>query len=528
MTATERKEKPLFELLFAPFSLKGRSSRQENRDSCGANTSFLPKTTALSAKVQTFCRFFTNSEAKNRNCGTKTPKFSAFSGTEWLKRLTFDLDRPVFLRNRSIFLRNCPTKSQKDSLFWQKSLPFLQKSLCFCRNNLIMSHNRFTYWQGSFCFWLSVCSFLLAPDASGAAREPKAPSPRQLEQSIQRGVGFLLKDQNKDGSWGSATKTKDLNIFAPIPGSHQAFRAACTALAISALIEAGATNKNSAQPALGRAENWLLKNLPRVRRADGVAIYNVWAHGYGIQALVRMHRRAAGDADRQEEIRKLILLQMDLLRRYESVDGGWGYYDFRYQAAQPSSDSISFVNATVLIAFHEAAEIGVHAPTNLVRRAIAATRRQRNSDFTYQYGEYLKWRPVMPVNRAGGSLGRSQACNVALRHWGDTNVTDTVMLTWLQKLIDRNGWLSIGRKRPIPHESWFQVAGYFFYYGHYYAALCVEELGPDKAGKYKAPLAAIITGLQEKDGSWFDFPFYDYHQPYGTAFALMTLVRCRP
>jgi hypothetical protein len=34
--------------------------------------------------------------------------------------------------------------------------------------------------------------------------------------------------------------------------------------------------------------------------------------------------------------------------------------------------------------------------------------------------------------------------------------------------------------------------------------------------------------VQEKDGSWWDFPLYNYHQQYGTAFALMTLGRCRP
>ena len=154
--------------------------------------------------------------------------------------------------------------------------------------------------------------------------------------------------------------------------------------------------------------------------------------------------------------------------------------------------------------------------------------RQRKKDFTYDYGEYLKYRPMMPINRPGGSLGRSQACNLALRVWGDTNVTDTVMTNWLEKLIDRNEWLSFGRKRPIPHESWFQVAGYFFYYGHYYAALCIEYLGPEKAEQFKPRIATIITHLQEKDGSWFDFPFYNYHQQYGTAFALMTLAKCRP
>ncbi|MEY2411016.1 MAG: hypothetical protein QOF48_3686 [Verrucomicrobiota bacterium] len=369
---------------------------------------------------------------------------------------------------------------------------------------------------------------LQAATAAERARDLKPPSQAQIEKSIERGVGYLLKAQNKDGSWGSATLTKDLNIFASVPGSHQAFRAAVTSLGISALIETGAADTNAITGlALQRAETWLLKNLPHVRRADGVAIYNVWAHGYGIHALVHMYRRETKNKTRRDEIRKLILLQMDLLRRYESVDGGWGYYDFRFQTAHPSSDSISFVNATVLLAFHEAQDAGIEPPTNIVRRAIAATLRQRKNDFTYEYGEYLKYRPMMPINRPGGSLGRSQACNLALRAWGDTNVTDTVMTNWLQKLIDRNEWLSFGRKRPVPHESWFQVAGYFFYYGHYYAALCVEKVGLEKAGRFQGHLAAIITSLQEKDGSWFDFPFYNYHQPYGTSFALMTLARCR-
>jgi hypothetical protein len=40
-------------------------------------------------------------------------------------------------------------------------------------------------------------------------------------------------------------------------------------------------------------------------------------------------------------------------------------------------------------------------------------------------------------------------------------------------------------------------------------------------------LAHVLLRLQEKDGSWWDFPLYDYHQQYGTAFALMSLARCR-
>jgi hypothetical protein len=148
-------------------------------------------------------------------------------------------------------------------------------------------------------------------------------------------------------------------------------------------------------------------------------------------------------------------------------------------------------------------------------------------DFTYLYGEYLKWYPMMPINRPGGSLGRSQACNLALRLWGDKRISDDVLSAWLDRLITRNGWLSMGRKRPIPHESYFQVAGYFYYFGHYYAALCIGQLKLDERPFYQDHLAHILMDLQEQDGSWWDYPLYNYHQQWGTAFTLMALEHCR-
>ena len=352
------------------------------------------------------------------------------------------------------------------------------------------------------------------------------PEPEVLDRAINRGVEFLLERQNKDGSWGSARNTKGLNIYAPVPGAHHGFRAAVTSLCISALIEVDSKDAGAVE-ALQRGENWLIEFLPRVRRATPVAIYNTWAHAYAIQALVRMHERRPDDKQRQKKIKDLIELQLDLLGRYECVDGGWCYYDFNIGSKQPAGSSISFVSATVLVAMHEAAEIGVEIPQRLIDRAKASILRQRNPDYAYCYGEYLKYKPRLGINRPGGSLGRSQACNLAMRLWGDETVTDEVIDAWLNRLIARNGWLSIGRKRPIPHESWFQVAGYFYYYGHYYAALCVEQLEPEQRPAHQDQLAQVLLPLQEKDGSWWDYPFYDYHQQYGTAFALLTLVRCR-
>lgn len=359
------------------------------------------------------------------------------------------------------------------------------------------------------------------------AKDVPTPAAETIESAITRGVDFLLADQNKDGSWGSAQRTKDLNIYAPVPGAHRGFRAAVTAMCISALIESGDT-RTPVQSSIDRAETWLLENLPKVRRASADAIYNVWAHGYGISACVRLLARHPNDEAKKKELTDLVLNQYDYLSRYESVDGGWGYYDFRAGAKRPATDSTSFVNAMVLIAFYEAKQAGLPvAPEKVIERARVSLKRQLKPDYSYLYGEYLKMSPMHPVNRPGGSLGRSQACNLALRLWGDKQMTDKVLTVWLDRLFARNLWLDIGRKRPIPHESWFSVAGYFYYYGHFYASMCIQELPAAERPRLQAHLATLLLKLQEKDGSWWDYPLYNYHQQYGTAYAVMSLVRCR-
>ena len=370
---------------------------------------------------------------------------------------------------------------------------------------------------------------LAPPEAAVTGPKPKAiepPAARDIEQAIHRGIAFLLKRQNKDGSWGSANITRPGEIDSPVPGAHHAFKAAVTSMCISALIEVGGDSEEVTR-ALDRGEAWLFEHLPHVRRATPDAFYNVWAHAYSIQALTRMLGCKPGDAERQKQIRALIDNQIDRLNRYEVVDGGWAYYDFDYHTQKPGGSSIGFVTAAVLVALHDAKLAGVDVPKRLVDRGTASILRQRKPDFSMEYGEYLKYQPQRLINRPSGSSGRSQACNIAMRLWGDRLVTNEVLKTWLDRLFARNLWLDMGRKRPIPHEAWCQVAAYFFYFGHYYAAECIELLPQADRPPYQDQLAHVLLAVQEKDGSWWDFPMYNYHQQYGTAFALMSLGRTR-
>jgi len=367
------------------------------------------------------------------------------------------------------------------------------------------------------------------------------PTAAELRRAIERGVDFLLETQFPHGGWGSIASKKVYRIYAPIPGAHLAFRTAVTSLALLALLESRdqftGERRQRIEASLDQGQAWLLTHAGHLRRAapDGMAdqlgytLYNVWGHAYAIQALAGLHARAAGTQNKalRKELIELMAYQARHLASCATINGGWTYYDSLARTKRPSDSSMSFVTATVLIALQQAKPLGVEIPEKRTRQAVAALKRQRLPDFSYLYGEYLKNHPRMGINRPAGSLGRSQACNLALRLAGDRQVTDAVLTTWLNRLFARNGWLSMGRKGQKPHESYFMIAGYFYYYGHYYAAQCIEQLPADQRPYFQDHLAHILLPLQEKDGSWWDFPLYNYHQQYGTAMAVSALVRCQ-
>ena len=378
--------------------------------------------------------------------------------------------------------------------------------------------------------------------------EPKPitpPTQEAIRKSLERGIDHLLDSQRKNGAWGSAATSRYYQITAPVPGAHQAFRAAVSGLAVQALIESEdafqGERREKISSAIQRGQQWLLEHSNKLRRAEPdvwgqwpgakfFTLYNVWGHSYVIQAAVKLHQRAEGNSKLQSELKQLVEYHVDRLERCSYINGGWGYYDMVARTKIPSGSPIGFTTATVLIALKDAATLGVEFPEKLTKRALASILRQRNPDFSYAYGEYLRMYPRYGINRPAGSLGRSQSCNLAMRLYGDQLVTEDVLRTWLKRLIARNGWLSMSRKRHIPgqspHFADFGVAGYFFYYGHYYAALCMQQLPEDEHAYYQGHLANILLPLQEKDGSWWDFLLYDYHKAAGTSMAVSTLIRC--
>ena len=349
----------------------------------------------------------------------------------------------------------------------------------------------------------------------------------ELETSIKRGVDYLVSKQNKDGSWGGPTRTKGLNIYAPVPDSHLAFRTGASTLALSGLLDSK-DRRPEVVTAIDKAEAWLFEKLPKLRHLDPTTTYNVWGHAYGLRAIADLYVYRTGDETKLSLLKQLAAKQIEMLIKTEDVNGGWGYLDFDNHTAHFSGIPTSFTTATVLLGMKDAQEtFGLLIPEREIKRGLVSINKQRTPDWSFVYSYDHRYRPRYGINRPAGSLGRSQVCMAAMRKFGDERITDRLIEHWLHRLFLREGWFDIGRKRPIPHETHFSISGYFYYYGFYYATECLQMLPDDRQKNYIPHLARHILSKQEKDGSWWDYPLYDYHQPYGTGYALTTLSRLR-
>jgi hypothetical protein len=383
---------------------------------------------------------------------------------------------------------------------------------------------------------VALTSALVARAAEPAAAKPAAVATRpttgpaespaehkaRVQTAIDRGVEFLKKSQNKDGSWGTGTETRGFEVYSMVPGSHDAFRVATTALCVMALREAGEKEAHD------KGVEYLVTK-GEARRDDGPLLYNTWAHTYAVQALAQeMMAKSPGASAPDPRLKTAIEKHLKFLTRYETYMGGWNYYDFDAQTQVPSMGPTSFGTAAALVALWEAKQAGVDVPQKTVDRSIKRLVEMKvPGGGAYLYSHDLKFNPRMSANRVRGSVGRTQACNYALWLWGAGKVDETVVRTDLEMFFKEHNFIQMGRKRQFPHESWYQTAPYYYYFGHYYTGRLIEKLGDQGRKDFGAKLADVgILPYQDKDGAWWDFAMWNYHKPYGTAFAVMTLLRC--
>lgn len=344
------------------------------------------------------------------------------------------------------------------------------------------------------------------------------------KQAHQHGVDWLIQNQNADGSWGSHASARPMEVMLGSQASHDGFSLACAALGTMALIEPSRTDP-AAWDALNRGLDLLLTAEP-VGRATGSVFYDTWAHTYMVQALALLYPDDRL-ADRREDIAPVLEREIQALLDRQAAEGGWSYYDFGHSQLKPTgAQSTSFNTAACLVAFHDAEAAGFDVDDDAIHDALNALIDLRFPQGAYAYGLAHRLYPHGAPNKIQGSIGRSQVCNLALYLWDHELTTEDLN----QGVADLRTWhhyIMIGKGRPMPHEGWYATAGYYFMFGHYYAARVINQLPEDQRNDHAQWLAELMADLAEDDGSWFDFPLYGYYKAYGTAFGVMTLEEAR-
>jgi len=358
----------------------------------------------------------------------------------------------------------------------------------------------------------------------GGPKPPAAGGPLGTDEartSVSRGVRFLLEKQNADGSWGTGT-AESLFELGYSKASFYAWKMAGGALCSLALLAVDETPER--RVALERSLGWLCEQ-PLPLRGNDWDIDNTWTWLYGFIAVVRAAqdpRFAQGEWPALLEKRGMEFYAG--LERVQEPKGGWGYYEGPVVSRRPTW-STSFATACVIPALVDAKALGWGIDPAVIDRAARYVRQCRlpSGAYTYDLDPIPAISGGEDINHVKGSLSRIQTCHWALRRAGDERIDDERIRWGLERFFEHHRFLDVARLMPVPHESWYRNAGYFYYFGHYHAALAINQLPEAEREAWHARLRPHLVKTQWQDGASQDFPGSFYNVTYATSFSILAL-----
>jgi prenyltransferase beta subunit len=307
---------------------------------------------------------------------------------------------------------------------------------------------------------------ILLPAASARA-EVKIAEPTQ--KAIDRALQWLAGKQNKDGSWSDG------------PYAHNT---AITSFALLAFMSQGhLPNQGLYGPEVAKGARFLMAaSRPQDGYLVGARGGNMYCHGMATLALAELWGSTGDDS-----IRPVLQKAVDLIIRTQNPQGGW-----RYEPSPTGAD----ISVTIMqvMALRAANNGGLHVPAATMKKAIAYI----ESCYNKQVGGFS----YMPGGQGPGfARTAAGACVLFL-----TNKD---------------------KAKEIPKAVQFLKANFeareHFYYGHYYAAHAMHQVGGKDWEDWYANLVKYFVPKQTGDGSWSTMRGRSAGAVYQTSIAVIIL-----
>jgi prenyltransferase beta subunit len=292
--------------------------------------------------------------------------------------------------------------------------------------------------------------------------EEKVRIDEPTKKAVGNALAWLKDKQERDGSWGNS---------------------AITSFAVLAFMANGhLPNQGLYAPEVAKG----VRHLLACAREDGYLVGprggNMYCHGMATLALTQVFGMT-GD----EEVKKVLKKATDLIVKTQNHEGGW-----RYEPTPTGAD----ISVTIMqvMALRGAKDSGLHVPDETMKKALKYIDRchdPRTGGYRY-----------MPYS-SGPGYARTAAGVCVLQLCGDY---DNKQIESAVRYLEREG-------DDRQH----------YWYGHYYAAHALHQVGGKKWEDYYARLKAKLLATQRPGGDWLERMEAHNGAAYQTSIAVLIL-----
>lgn len=300
----------------------------------------------------------------------------------------------------------------------------------------------------------------------------------ELNAAVEKGLKWLVAQQQEDGSFGDGRYGKNVAVTA----------LSCIALMADGSVPGRGVHARTVE----RGLEFVLKSGTETGLLAADASNGpMYGHGFATLFLGEAYgmTRGGADTDRSKRVHETLTRACELIARSQNSEGGWRYNPVPYDAD---------VSVTIcqIMALRSARNAGIDVPKAVIDRAVEYVRQCQNADGGFKY----------QLSSGFSAWPRSAAGVASLYYAG----------IYQDQAIDKG----VGYLLDSAMPGGGNVPAAHYYYGHYYAVQAMYLAGGGPWERWWPAIRAELLAKQQDDGSWAD---PSVGPAYGTSMALIVL-----